>query len=123
MPPRKKKVVEPVTAPVVVAEKPKRQIENKPDHVNFYSYCQHLIRIEKLDPAVQVHADVIKWVLKKIPLNDDTKHPVVYQLKLARNKPLEFVHSFEIMNLELDPELQKMVDQINSKGSKQPEDQ
>lgn len=122
MPPRKKKVVD---VPVVetVVEKPKRQIANKPNHVNFYSYCQNLIRMEKLDPSVFIHADVIKLVLKKIKLTDDTKHPVVYQVELAKGQEPKFLDPYEILNMETDPDLQLMVDKINSKGVKVPEEE
>lgn len=117
MPPRKKKVAPPpVVVKQVVEEKPKRQIENKPHHVNFYSYCQSLIRIEKLDATLHIHADVIKQVLKLIKTVDDTKHPVVFQLKLLKDQPPVVNDPFEILELETDPELQLMVDKINQKN-------
>lgn len=123
MPPRKKKVEVPKPVVEAVVEKPKRQIENKPNHVNFYSYCQNLVRIEKLDASLSIHADVIKQVLKKIKLTDDTKHPVVYQVELVRDQDPKFYDPYELLNLENDPDLQLLVDKIDAKDKPTPQEE
>lgn len=123
MPPRKKKVEVPKPVVEAVVEKPKRQIENKPNHVNFYSYCQNLVRIEKLDASLAIHADVIKQVLKKIKLTDDTKHPVVYQVELVRDQDPKFYDPYELLNLENDPDLQLLVDKVDAKDKPIPQEE